>query len=254
MVNGNKSGLVQTSVNCCGLVANQTVPLAGSNNPQFGITAPAALVGTVYSASIGNLAVNDPNGQITSGNYGSLFLAIFWTTNGGTILNACYDCTISNFATANNLDSITLTGASSTPTGARYWASSGSAPTSLPANATPITVAIAQDITDGVSIPGGTGGNIQQLLATSTQAGLIEWLKASGSTQERLSAFTAAGQFDAWPTTQSQVGSLPSGGSGNNWTSGDTVTDIRCYNAGSSLVNIGVSSATAAMQALVLLA
>ena len=254
MPTGSKTGSLQSIASLGGVTGNTNLALSGSNNPTYGITAPAGLVGTITTQSAGTLSVADPNAQITGGTYSGLFVAIFWTTSGGTILNACFDCTISSFSATGGVDSITLTGGSSTPTGAKYWASSGSAPTAIPANATAITLAVNQDITDGVSIPGGTGGNIQQLLATSTQAGLIEWLKASGSTQERLSAFTAAGQFDTWPTTASQVGSLPTGGSGNNWTSGDTVTDLRCYNAGSSLVNIGVSSATASMQAAVLLA
>ncbi len=254
MPSGNKTGSLQTIASLGGVTGNTNLSLSGSNNPAYGVTAPAGLVGTITTQSAGTLSVSDPNLQLTAGNYAGAFVALFWLTAAGTILNACYDCTISSFSATSGTDSITLTGGSSTPTGAKYWASSGSAPGSIPANATAITLAVNQDITDGVSIPGGTGANIQQLLATSTQCGLIEWLKASGSTQERLSAFTAPGQFDTWPTTAAQLGSLPTGGSGNNWTSSDTVTDIRCYNAGSTMANIGVSSATASMNIAALLA
>ena len=191
-------------------------------------------------------------------------LAVFWTTSGGTILNACFDCAVTSATVTSGVNAVTLTqsGGTGQPTGAHYWASSGSAPTALPAATTAISVAIAQDVTDGVSIPAGNSVyNIQQLIATSTQPGLVEWLTAAGGSQERLSAPRTAGAFDTWPTSAAQVGAAnPTGGAGNSgnstgaWTNNTTVTDIRFYNLGSTLANIGVSSQSAAMQAGVILA
>ena len=89
------------------------------------------------------------------------------------MLNACFDVQYSSYFNSAGLDSVTLAGASSTPTNGKYWASSGSLPTSLPANSTPIILAIAQDVSDGVSIPGASGANIQGLIATSNQPGLV---------------------------------------------------------------------------------
>jgi hypothetical protein len=250
---GTKQGSYTSSANCGGITGGNSLAFSGSNNPIEGITAPAALIGTINSSAGGTLTLTDTALQLTAGNYGSAFLAIFWVSGG--VLQCCYNVTISGFSANSGTDSITLTGASATPTGAKYYAASGSAPTQLPANSTPISVAVNQDITDGVSIPGGTGQYIQQLLATSTQPGLIEWLKASGSTQERLSAILAAGNEDTWPTQSNQVGSLPTGSaSANNWTTSDTVTVIRCYNIGGTVAQVGVSSQSAVMQTSVILA
>ena len=202
--------------------------------------------------------------QITVGGESSFYLAVFWLTGSGATLNACFDF---QYTTVSGSGAITVTcaGASNAPTGAKYWASSGAAPSTLPANATPIVVAVAQDVTDGVSIPGATGANIQGLIATSTQPGLVEWLTAAAGTQERLSAITAAGSFDAWPATSGQLGSLPTGGAINSanatgaWASSGTVTDVRFYNLGCTIASFYAGGAstitsTASMQAGVLLA
>ena len=131
--------------------------------------------------------VNDPNATLAAAQH----VCVFWTTLGGTVLNACYDATVASVtynSPSTGLTTCTLTqsGGTGQPTSALYYASSGSAPSALPAVSTAITVAIGQDITNGVSIPGGTGASIQQLLATSTQPGLVDWLTASGGSQERL--------------------------------------------------------------------
>lgn len=254
MPTGNKTGQVAQQASCGAIGGSSVLALSGSSNPSYGVTAPAGLIGTVATngASAATLALNDPSQTVTT----STLLAVFWTTSGGTILNACYDLAVASVSFSSPTNTATITQSGSVPTTGKFWASSGSAPTALPTATTPITAAINQDVTlanEGVSIPGGTGGNIQQLMAISTQIGLVEWLKASGSTQERLSAILAANSFDVWPLSSSQLGSLPSGGAGNNWTSGDTVTVIRFYNLGSTLVNVGVGSVAASMQAGALL-
>ena len=255
MPTGSKTGSLQTLVNAGGITGNNSLSVVGSSNPTFGVAAPAGLIGTINSQSGGTLTIQDASLQITGGNYNTFTIALFWTTSGDTILNCAYNITMSACTPSGGVDAITCTGGTSNPTGAKYYASSGAAPTTLPANGTPITLALNQDITDGVSIPGGTGQYIQQLIATSTQPGLVDWLKASGSTEERLSAILSSGAFDTWPTSSSQIGSLPTGSaSANNWTASDTVTVIRCYNLGSTFANVGVSSATATMQAGVILA
>jgi hypothetical protein len=255
-ITGSKSGSFTNTVNCGGLSGSTTLTVSGSNNPTVGVTAPAGLTG---SQSVINtqltciLVVNDPTNSVAAAQK----VSVFWNVAG--VLNACYDAAVASVSyntPSTGLTQVTLTqsGGTGQPTGALYYASSGSAPTLLPVNGTAITLAIGQDITDGVSIPGGTGANIQQLMATSTQPGLFNWLTASGGTQERLSAILAAGAFDTWPTASSQLGSLPSGSAGLAWTSAQTVTDIRCYNLGSTIANIGVSSSPATMQASVILA
>lgn len=252
---GTKGGNFQGLVNCGQISAGQNLALAGSTNPAGGITAPAGLVGTILSQSGGTMSITDALAALSVAGESSFYLAIFWTTSGGTVLNCCYDVQYTIVSATGGVDTVTLAGASSTPTSAKYWASSGAAPSGLPANATPVTVAIAQDITDGISIPCGSGTfNIQQLIATSSQPGLIEWLTTASGNQERLSAFTAGGQYDTWPTAASQVGTLPTGGNGNAWTTNTTVTVLRCYNLGSTLANVGVSSSSANMQAGAILA
>jgi len=258
MPTGTKQGSLTTTVNSSGLSGSSTLSVTGSSNPTFGVTAPAGLTGSqsvINTQTTCILVVNDPNSTVVAAQK----VCVFWTTSGGTILNACYDATVASVSyntPSSGLTTVTLTqsGGTGQPTSALYYASSGSAPTALPTNGTAITLAIGQDITDGVSIPGGTGTNIQQLIATSTQPGLVDWLTASGGSQERLSAILASSAFDTWPTSSSQLGSLPTGGSGATWGSAQTVTDIRCYNLGSTLANIGVTSTVATMQASVILA
>ena len=68
-----------------------------------------------------------------------------------------------------------------------------------------------------------------------------------GYTEERHSPTMLPNDIDTWPTAAGQV-APPTGGAGTNWTPGDTVTDIRFYNLGSSPANVGVSSQPANMQ------
>jgi hypothetical protein len=227
-LSGTKTGSLQVMANCAGISTNQTLAFSGSGGPAWGVTAPAALAGTVSAVSSGQLSVTDPNTLIQDGQ----LVAIFWYVAG--VLNACFNCTVSNVVASAGVDTVTLTGGSATPTGGKYWAASGSAPTQLPANSTVISFAIAQQITDGVSI---TGNNIVQLLATSTQPGIIDWWKGS-STEERVSGIPASGQFDAWPESAG-ITAPPAG-----WAGTDIVNTINCYNAGSS---------AAVMQAAVIL-
>jgi hypothetical protein len=272
MTVGTKTGSLQTLVNSGGITGNTSLTLSGSNNPTFGVTAPAGLAGTVLSAAGGTLSINDPSALLSVAGESSFYLAIFWLTNSGATLNACFDVQYSAVSASGGVDTVTLAGASSTPTNGKYWASSGALPTSLPANSTPVMVAIAQEVTDCVSIPGGSGANIQQLIATSTQIGLVEWLTSASGTQQRLSALLSAGAFETWPTTATQTGSLPSGGAANNnaaangtwsttgnWASNGTVADVRFYNFGTTLAsfyaNGGTTTSSAAqMQAGAILA
>jgi hypothetical protein len=266
MSSGTKTGSLTTMVNCAGISASQTLNPTGSNAPPIGITAPAGLVGTILSAAGGTLSLTDSatSPQITVGGESSFYLAVFWLTNSGATLNACFDFQYTT-VTGSGTITVTCAGASSAPTSAKYWASSGALPTSLPANGTPIIVAVAQDVTDGVSIPGASGANIQQLIATSQQPGLIEWLTAAAGTQERLSAILSANAFDTWPTNSAQSGSLPSGGAVNNnaaangtwattgnWATSGTVTDVRFYNLGCSIASFYASGASSSSSAAVM--
>ena len=255
-LSGTKVGTLQTVCNCGGLGGNTSINLSGSSAPNFGLTAPAALIGTVGTngSSSATLALNDPSQTVTT----SSKLAVFWVSGG--VLQCAYDLSVASvsFSTPTNTATITQSGGAPSVGTPKFWAASGSAPTALPTGTTAISVAIAQDLTqsaEGVTVPGGTGANIQQLIAVSSQPGLISWQDTAGGTEERLSAITTANGFDTWPTTANQVGSLPTGSaSSNNWQSGHTVTVIRCYNLGSTVANVGVSSQAATMQAGVILA
>ncbi len=254
MASGTKTGSLQTIVNCAGISGSQTLNPTGTANPNASISAPAGLIGTILSESGGTLSVTDPSALLSVAGESSYYLALFWTTVGGTVLNCCYDFQYTTVSATSGVDTVTCAGAADSPTGAKYWASSGAAPTQLPANGTAITVAIAQDVTDGISIPAGNGTfTIQQLIASSTQPGLVEWLTTASGSQERLSAILSANSFDTWPTQSSQVGTLPTGGGGVGgaaaWTTNTTVTDLRFYNLGSTFANVGVSSSPANMSA-----
>jgi len=256
MPTGTKQGSFTTGANCAGISSNQSLTFSGSASPAAGVVAPAALTGA--NSKIGTeatciLIVDDPGQTVIAAQY----VAVFWSTSGGTVLNACYNATVASVSyntPSPNQTTVTLTqsGGTGQPTSAKYYASSGSAATALPVAATAIALAIGQDVTDGISIPAGGSApyNIQQLIATSTQPGLVEWLTSAAGLEMRLSAFLAANQSDNWPTNAGQVGSLPTGSaSSNNWVTSDTVTDIRFYNLGCTIANIGVSSNSATMQA-----
>ena len=195
---GSKQGSLQTLVNAGGIAANTTLSFSGSSNPAFGITAPAALSGTLAS---GTFTIAN-SGTATFA--GTEKVAVYWTVAGVNYYR--YDCTISS-GTAQNTFTI----------------SSGTG-TALPSGGQSVLVATNQDITDGVSI---TGNNIQQLIATSTQPGLVEWLNVT-PTQDRLSAITAAGGYDTWPTAAGQLAPP------TNWTSMDVVVTLRCWNFSTS--------------------
>ena len=249
MPTGNKTGTLNQQINCGGASANSTLQVSGSSNPQFSITAPAALIGTIGTngSSSCTVPLADPSQTVTT----STILAIFWVAGG--ILQCCYDLAVASvsFSTPTNTATITQNG-SSVPTTGKFWAASGSAPTALPANGTPVSVAINQDITDGVAINSGTGGSIQQLFASSSQPGLVEWATnvSCNTAQTRLSAILTSNAFDTWPTVASQSGSLPGAGANNStWAANTTVANIRCYNLGSAQANVGTSSSTAVMQA-----
>jgi hypothetical protein len=182
---------------------------SGSAAPGFGIQAPAALAGTVLSQTGKTLTVTDPSTLLTV----DAVVAVFWYVAG--VLHAAYDAAISAIASPGAAETVTVN-----LTDAQFLVSGD---TGLPANATAITVAVAQDITDDVSI---TGSNLEQLLATSAQPGLIEWLDATPAAQ-RLSSIVAAGGFDAWPSGANQP---------QPWS--DTVVKIRCYNAATSPANM----------------
>lgn len=255
---GTKSGSLQTLINSGGITGNTTLSVTGSSNPTFGVTAPAALIGTIGTNAAGSctLVLSDVGQTVTS----AVKVAVFWSVGG--VLNAAYDLTVASNSFATPTNTVTIHQATGAPDVGtfKFWAASGALPTTLPANGTLISVAIAQDITDGVSIPAGTGQYIQQLMATSTQIGLVVWEKTANGVEDRLSAITVAGGFDTWPTTAAQAGATPTGGavSSNNatgaWIASDTVTVIRCYNLGSTVALVGVSSSSATVQAGVILA
>ncbi|MGO8691632.1 MAG: hypothetical protein ACLQLG_18590 [Thermoguttaceae bacterium] len=207
-VTGNKSGNYQVNVNCAGISASMNLPFLGSASPPFGINAPAALSGTVLSQGGDTLTVADPGLVLAAQT-----VAVFWYVLG--VLHAVYDIAVSSVTSPGAAETVALD-----MTGAKYLVSGD---TGLPANATAITVAVAQDVTDGVSI---TGANLQQLLATSSQPGIVEWLDATPATQ-RVSTISAAQGLDTWPSGANQA---------QPWT--DTVVKIRCYNAGTSSANM----------------
>jgi hypothetical protein len=150
-------------------------------------------------------------------------VAVFWFV--GSVMHAVYDVVIASITSPGSAETIALT-----MTGAKYLVSGDAA---LPANETAITIGVAQILTqatDGVTIPGTT---IQQLIATSNQPGMVEWLNAT-PVQDRLSAFTIGGQYDTWPTQLGQS-APPTGGSGSlSWTAGDVVTSLRFFNQATS--------------------
>jgi hypothetical protein len=210
---GTKSGNFQLMANCAGVTANQSLAFLGSAGPSWGITAPAALAGTVLSQGGETLTINDPNTLLSNGQV----VAVFWYVAG--ILHAMFDVTINTITSPGASETVLLT-----VTNAKFLIGADS---TLPANGTAITIAVAQDITDDVSL---TGSNVQQLLATSTQVGLVEWLDGSAN-QNRLSSITAAGGFDGWPTAANQ--SL-------SWT--NPTTKLRCYNQATTTASMQVAA------------
>jgi hypothetical protein len=210
-LSGTKSGNLSQIINCAGIAVNQTLAFSGSGAPPWGITAPAALAGSVLSQGGDTLTVADPKTALAS----AQTVAVFWYVAG--ILHAVYDIVIASVTSPGAAETVALT-----MTNAK-WLVAGD--TTLPANATPVTIAVAQDITDGVSL---VGTNLQQILATSSQPGLVEWLDVT-PTAQRLSTIIASGGFDTWPTAAGQA---------QPWT--DTVVTLRCYNA---------ATTTAVMQA-----
>ena len=177
-VTGAKNGSNTIRIQCAGVAANCTIAAGGPAAPSFAITAPAAMAGTITG------------GAITLGASatfaGSEKVAVYWTVAGVNFYR--YDVTI----------------ASGTGTS---FALSGGTGTALPSGAQGVSLAVNQDVTDDVSL---TGNNVQQLLVTSTQPGLVEWLNATPA-QDRLSYLPAAGPYETWPSGPAQSGP-PSGG------------------------------------------
>ena len=92
-------------------------------------------------------------------------------------------------------------------------------------------MATNQDITDDVSI---TGNNVVQLLVTSTQPALVEWLNATPA-QDHLSYITAANGIDTWPGSPG-LSAPPA-----NWTGTDVVVTLRCWNFSTNTANIQIA-------------
>ena len=178
MPTGAKIGNNASQIQCAGVVAQGSIAPVGSAGPSYAITAPAPLAGTITS------------GTITLGASatfaGSEKVAVYWTVAGVNYYR--YDVTI----------------ASGTGTS---FALSGGTGTALPSGAQAVSLAVNQDVTDDVSL---TGNNVQQLLVTSTQPGLVEWLNAT-PTQDRLSYLPTAASYDTWPAAAGQSGP-PTGG------------------------------------------
>lgn len=202
---GTKIGGVSGMVNLDGITASQTISALGGSAPAFGITAPAALSGNITTGTITLGA--------TATFTGTEKVAVFWTIAGVDYYR--YDCTI----------------AAGTGTSFALTLGTGDA---LPSGGQAVTLATNQDVTNGVSI---NGDNIQMLVATSTQKGLVEWLTVT-PTQMRLSSIVVANGYDAWPTI-SGLTAPPSG-----WTGATTVVTLRFWNFATN---------TATMQAGVIL-
>jgi hypothetical protein len=212
MPTGTKTGSLQTLANCGGIAPNQSLAFSGSPNPQYGITAPAALQGTISG------------GVVTLGSQatfaGTEKVAVFWTVGNTSYYR--YDCTIS---AGTNQTTFTVSAGSGT---------------SLPTGGQAVLLATNVDLTqaaEGVSI---VGEQVQQLIATSTQIGLVEWL-SSAPAQQRLSYINAAGGFDTWPSTSGQP-APPSGGAGSNWSAATTVVTLRFWNFSTSTAQMQVGA------------
>ncbi len=207
-ITGAKAGSLQSSVSCAGVTASAVLATQGGTALNFAITAPAALSGALTS------------GTFTIANSGTATFAgtekvcVFWTVGGVNYYR--YDCTISSGTSQNTFTISAGTG------------------TALPSGGQAVLVATNQDITDGVSI---TGNNVQQLLVTSSQPGLVEWLNATPA-QDRLSLLSAANSYDTWPTAAGQ--SAPPSGAIGTWTGSDTVVTIRCWNNSTSTATMQV--------------
>jgi len=191
MPTASQFGSIQTIVSLDGV--SVTVALTPGGNTPIKPTGAlaAAIAATIASQSSCTLTV--PTGSLTVGQS----VAVFWTA-GGVAMGA-YDATVSAVTTASPNDTVTLTNVGGTLT-ASYFAASGSAPTSLPANGTSVLVSIATDITNSVEI---VGSDLQMLLITSNQPGLCE-LFDSVPTQRRLSYIGSGGGADYWPTAAGQ--------------------------------------------------
>jgi hypothetical protein len=182
MPTGNVTGSIQQLVVCDGLQVNQSVAATGASAEKISVTAPAALAGTVLSQSGETLTIADPSTLLASGNT----VAVFWFV--GAVLHAMYDVTINTITSPGAAETVLLT-----VTTAKFLVAGD---TTLPANATAITIAVAQDVTDGVAIVYST---LQMLVVTSAQPGMVELLDAVPTTQ-RASSIAAGGNFDAWIT------------------------------------------------------
>jgi hypothetical protein len=198
---GTKSGSFQIYSNCGGVSGSKSLLSAGTANPVFGITAPAAIAGTITSGTI----------TVASTTFaGTEKVALYWVIGGVAYYR--YDCTISS------------------GTGTTFGITDG-AGDALPTGGQAVLIATRQDITDGVSI---NGNNIQQLIAKSSEIGLVEWLTVTPA-QERLSVITEANDFDAWPTTSAQVAPPTA------WTAAAVVVTLRCYNFSVNTATMEVS-------------
>lgn len=215
----SQTGTIQTIASLDGVSTNATVNPAGNTICKPTGSLPAAVAGSVASQSGCTILV--PTGTLVA----AQVVAVFWTVAG--VLNAIYDMTVASVSTASPNDTVTLTNSGGTLGPANYYASSGSAPTGLPANATGLNVAIAQDVTNSVSI---VGSDLQMLLITSTQQGLCE-LFDSGPTERLFEPILAAGGFYSWPSYAGQ--SVPFS---------QTVVKARMYNAALTAATMTVAA------------
>jgi len=213
-ITGTKPGSLVINVNiggAAGLGASQSLAFSGSAAPPYGLVAAAALAGTITAGTVTLSAAATFAGTEK--------VALYWTVAGVNYYR--YDCTIAG------------------GTGTTFAITGGSG-TALPTSGQAILLATNQDLTlaaQGVSI---LGDNLQQLLATSTQPGLVEWLSAAPA-QQRLSFLPAGGSFDTWPTAAGQA-APPSGGAGANWTAATTVTTLRFWNFSTTTATMQVSA------------
>jgi len=199
MSTGNITGNVQVFASLDGVSINQTITCVGSAVNKPSLRLPAALAGELTARS------SDTVGIITFAEAHGLTsetLAVFW--EGGR----AYQVSITGH------DSLTL----------NVNASVGDA---LPALNSLVTVAPAQEVADGVSIP---GADIEELLIQGTQYGLCVLI--DGSAANKLVAdIDADTPHYTWPVAEGQA--KPFSG---------TVVKVQMYNAATQASTMTVAA------------
>ena len=169
-------GSIQTIVNLDGVLVTNTLQPGGNTICKPLGSLPPGLPSSGNWTRTSDTVATDVT-FTAHGLAGTENVALFW--NGGY----CYDVAV----TVVDPNTLTLT------------VPAGQIP--LPAANTAMLLAVAQDVTNSVSI---VGSDLQQLLITSTQPGICELLDATPA-QQRLSVIAVAGGSDFWPTATDQT-------------------------------------------------